>query len=95
MPKQNRAAFNIPIRAAHGTRGKGFTMDANKRKLYQARGHLLRAEAILKELYQADVNPVTRPHLERARFSVTVAGRRVYDYIFARYGSIKNLEAYK
>ena len=70
-------------------------MDETKRKLYQARGHLLKAEVILRALAADDTDPRTRPHVERARWSVSSARKKLYDYIFARYGGIKNLEAYR
>lgn len=63
-------------------------MDANKRKMYQVRGHLLKAETILKQLHAADEEPTTRPFLARALFSVRDARRRCYDYIFKRWGGI-------
>jgi len=70
-------------------------MNAEKRKLYQARGHLLKAEVLLKDLANGDPDPVARPHLRRAIFDVAHARRKVYDYIHSRYGGIVNLEAYK
>jgi len=70
-------------------------MNAEKRKLYQARGHLLKAEVLLKDLIAGDPDPVTRPHLKRGVFDIAHARRKVYDYIRSRYGGIFNLEAYK
>jgi hypothetical protein len=70
-------------------------MDKTKRKVYQARGHLLKAEAILKELLTTETDPVVRPHLDRARYQVAISRRKVYDYIFKKWGNLINLEAYK
>jgi hypothetical protein len=55
----------------------------------------LKAEAILKELLTTETDPVVRPHLDRARYQVAISRRKVYDYIFKKWGNLINLEAYK
>jgi hypothetical protein len=70
-------------------------MNAEKRKLYQARGHLLKAEAILRGLLKTETSPKARPYLNKAYWWTASARRDLLRYIAARWGSIKNLEAYK
>lgn len=74
----------------------GILMDKQKRKLYQVRGHLLKSEVILKELQAADRGANTHPFLARSLFSVKDARRRLYDYIFSKWGGIDpTLKGYK
>jgi len=68
-------------------------MDAEKRKVYQARSHLLKAEILLKSFsVQKQASSIEIP-ADTIR-SIEAARKSLYNYTLARWGKI-NLESYK